>query len=365
MHGWELPQVEVDCRNCHTSTPHPANSPYNDHTALIACETCHIPWTSGASRRIWASVYGVSQGPESSVPIFQTDTRVWEPYSAYTPAYSERPTYRWFNGSVSMLAQPMNNANAWDFQVASKATPNARIYPFRPIVNGMIMDSRGIPGATNFAAQFTMAAALDGMATPLKAMGFMRSSGLTDAERMVMGQFPNLLPFDEEHYIRTGNVTEAVDIALARMGLLMSGQDPLAPAITNLIAMGSTYWSDLPTGMDLPNNPRDPLFDPSASPTNVTGSYISLSHAIRPGSQALHCTDCHSANSVLNFKALGYDSARATQLMGLFASLQFISSSRSTNGLLLRWSSTRAGPTSCSVPPIRARQTGRRWAAPS
>jgi hypothetical protein len=184
-----------------------------------------------------------------------------------------------------------------------------------------------------------MAAALDGMANPLKAMGFMRSSGPTDVERMVLGQFPNLLPFDEEHYIRTGNTAEAVSIALARMGLMMSGQDPLAPAITNLIAMGSKMWSGTAVGVDLPNNPNDPLFVPNAGPTNVTGSFISLSHAIRPGKEALHCTDCHSATSVLNFRALGYEGARANRLMGLFATMQFISSSRtSAGGLLLRWS---------------------------
>lgn len=344
MHGWERQDVEVDCTTCHTATPHPTASPYNDHTSFIACETCHIPWTSGASRRVWASVYGVSQGPEASVPSFQPDTGVWEPYSAYTPVFAERPVYRWFNGGVSMLAEPVNDPNAWDFQVASKTTPNARIYPFRPIVNGMVMDRRGIHAETNFAAQFTMAAALDSMANPLKAMGFLRPSGLTEPERLVLGQFPNLLVFDEEHYIRTGNTTEAVDIALARMGLMMSGQDPLTPAISNLIAMGSTMWSGSVAGMDLPNNPNDPLFNPNAGPTNVTGSFISLSHAIKPGSQALHCADCHSSASVLNFKALGYASARADRLMGLFTTMQFISSSPTSGGLLLRWSS-QAGRT--------------------
>lgn len=34
--------VQVDCSNCHGSKPH-SNSDINQHTATVACQTCHIP----------------------------------------------------------------------------------------------------------------------------------------------------------------------------------------------------------------------------------------------------------------------------------------------------------------------------------
>ena len=341
MHAWERQNVEVDCALCHGPAPHAQDSPYNDHTAFLACETCHIPWTSGAARRVWTSTTGVAQGAESAIPLYQSDTGVWEPYSVYTPAYAQRPVYRWFNGGASMLAEPVNDPAAWDFRVASATTPNAKIYPFRPIVNGMVMDGRGLGSATNFSPQFTLAAAYGAMAGPLEAMGFMRPSGLTDQERAVLGQFPNLLVFDLEHYIRTGNVAEVVDIGVARMGLLMSGQDPWAPAVSNLVAMGRTQWSGAVAGMDMPNNPADPLFNPAAGPTQPTGSFISLSHAVKSGPLALHCADCHNpTNSVLNFAALGFDPPRTARLAGLLDRLQFLSCSATVNeSVLVRWCS--------------------------
>ncbi len=193
MHGWDRQNVEVDCVNCHSATkPHtnPTFAMYNEHLSFIACETCHIPWTSGAARRVWAPTFGITNGPESSIPIFDATNGVYEPYSVYSAEYNLRPAYRWFSGDASMLAEPMNNANAWDFQVATKTTPRAKIYPFRHIVSGMVMDRRGFGYDPNYNTNFTMLSAMDAMAGPLKQMGFMRPSGLTPQERAVLSQFP-------------------------------------------------------------------------------------------------------------------------------------------------------------------------------
>jgi len=340
MHAWERQDVEVDCTKCHGTKPHkdPALAPYNEHTATIACETCHIPWTSGASRRIWYSTYGVTNGPEASIPKLDAETGVYEPYSIYSATYTSRPAYRWFNGNVSMLAEPMHDANAWDFRIASGATPGAKIYPFRPIVNGMVMDRRGFGYDPNYSAQFTMASAMDQMAAPMKMMGFMRPEGLNDRERAVLSQFPNLLSFDKEHYVRTGNVKEAVNIGLARMGLMMSGNDPWSPSTGTLNEMGSGMWSGDLLGLDLPNNPADPNYGSTADPTQVTGSFISLSHAVKREG-ALSCQDCHSANSVLDFKALSFSQAQTERLQTLFEKLQVLETTRTAQGgLRIRWS---------------------------
>lgn len=337
MHAWERPNVEVDCSNCHGSAPHkdPALAQYNQHTGLIACETCHIPWTSGASRRIWAPTFGITNGPEANIPVWDPVGQVYEPYSVYTPAYDSRPAYRWFNGDVSMLAEPVNDMRAWDSVVATKDTPGAKIYPFRYIVSGMILDRRGFGYDPNYSTNYTMLAAMDAMAGPLKQMGFMRPTGLMPQERAVLAQFPNLLTFDKETYVHTGNIREAVNVGLGRMGLLMSGQDPWAVPADTLSSIGAGFWSGDVLGLDLPNNPMDPTFNPAAPPTEVTGSFISLNHAIKK-TGALHCNDCHSASGVMDFKALSYPPQKTQFLQTLLQSPSF-SAQATGEGLALRW----------------------------
>jgi octaheme c-type cytochrome (tetrathionate reductase family) len=339
MHGWDLQNVEVDCVNCHSATkPHqnPALAMNNEHAALMACETCHIPWTSGASRRIWAPTFGMTNGPEANLPAYDPTSGVFEPYSAYSTEYNQRPAYRWFNGSVSMLAEPMDNANAWNFQVATKATPRAKIYPFRPIISGMVMDRRGFGYDPNYNTNFTMLAAMDAMAAPLTQMGFMRSTGLTSQERAVLAQFPNLLNFDKETYVHSGNIREAVNVGLGRLGVMMNGQDAWGMTPAQLSPIGSNFWSGDVLGLDLPNNPYDPTYNPLAPPTEATGSFISLSHAIKRHG-ALTCTDCHSTASVLDFKALSYSSEQAAHLQTVLDAVQAFTSTPTSSGIRLAW----------------------------
>ncbi|MEI2723124.1 MAG: cytochrome c3 family protein [Verrucomicrobiota bacterium] len=339
MHGWDLQKVEVDCANCHSATkPHqaPELAMYNEHLSLIACETCHIPWTSGAARRVWAPTFGVTNGPESSIPIFDATNGVYEPYSVYSKEYNQRPAYRWFNGGASMLAEPMNNANAWDFQVATKNTSKAKIYPFRFIVSGMVMDRRGFGYDPNYNTNFTMLAAMDAMADPLKQMGFMRPSGLNPQERAVLAQYPNLLNFDKETYVRSGNIQEAVNVGLGRLGLMMGGQDAWGAPPEMLSAVGANFWSGDVLGLDLPNNPYDPTYDPTAPPTEVTGSFISLSHAIKRDG-ALTCNDCHATAGVMDFKALSYSPTEAAHLQTVLQAVQSFTYEQTASGLKLSW----------------------------
>ncbi|HEY9171982.1 MAG TPA: cytochrome c3 family protein, partial [Verrucomicrobiae bacterium] len=341
MHAWERQNVEVDCANCHSgSAPHksPALAMLNQHTSLIACETCHIPWTSGAARRIWAPTFGVTNGPEANVPVFDAAIGQFKPHSTYSTAYNQRPAYRWFNGNESMLAEPLHDVNAWDSRVATKATSGAKIYPFRPIVNGMVMDRRGFGYDPNYNANFTMLAAMDAMAGPLKQMGFMRPSGLTPQERAVLAQFPNLLSFDVETYTRTGDIREAINVGLGRMGMMMAGQDAFGVPAAALAAAGANFWSGDFFGLDLPNNPMDPLFDPMAPPTEPTGSFISLSHAIKRNG-ALNCADCHSPSGVMDFKALSYPPEQIAYLQGLLQAVQSFTFELTVEGLKLRWAS--------------------------
>lgn len=338
MHAWERQGVEVDCANCHTATPHkdPALAMLNQHTSLIACEACHIPWTAGALRRVWAPTFGITNGPEASIPIFDATNQLYRPYSAYSGEYNLRPVYRWFNGSESMLAEPVHDPAAWDGRIATKSTPGAKIYAFRSIVNGMVMDRRGFGYDPNFNTNFTMLAAMDAMAGPLQQMGFMRPTGLNPAERTALAQYPNLLNFDAETYIHTGNIQEAVNVGLGRLGIMMGGQDAWGMTPAQLSAVGANFWSSAVLGLDMPNNPMDPTFNPVAPPTEVTGSFISLSHAIKRNG-ALNCADCHSAASVLDYTALGYAPSQTAFLQTVLQSVPSFRGQASAGGLKLQW----------------------------
>jgi hypothetical protein len=235
-----------------------------------------------------------------------------------------------------MLAEPIDNVTAWDSRVATRSTTGAKIYPFRPIVSGMVMDRRGFGYDPNFNPNFTMLAAMDAMAGPLKQMGFMRPAGLTPVERAVLAQFPNLLNFDKETYVRTGNLRDAVNVGLGRLGLMMSGQDAWGAPPAMLASVGANFWSGDILGLDLPNNPMDPTFNPTAPPTEVTGSFISLSHAIKRQG-ALRCADCHSTSGVMDFKALSYSPEDVTRLQNVpLAGASFTCEVTST-GAKLRW----------------------------
>ena len=119
--------------------------------------------------------------------------------------------------------------NAWDSRVATKQTVGAKVYPFRHIVSGMVMDRRGFGYDPNFNTNFTMLAAMDAMAAPLQQMGFMRPEGLTPPERAVLGQFPNLLNFDKDTCVRTGNLRDAVNLQTLRHGAALPDYRTVMP----------------------------------------------------------------------------------------------------------------------------------------
>lgn len=344
LHAWERPDVEVDCVNCHTAKPHPewpdnpALVPYNEHYAYIACQTCHIPAVAGYTRRVWTSIQGVTTGPEASVPQQNSLTGLYEPYTEYTPATGVRPVYRWFNGDASMMAEPLHDVSAWDNAVATRVTQAAKIYPFRQVVAGPVLDHRGQASAEGFDARYTLAGAIDAFATPLTGMGFLRAEGMTAREREVASGMPNFLTFDHDHYARTGDVREAVNQGMGRMAMLMAGRNAYGMTPDSLSPAGSNLWSGEFMGLALPNNPADPTYDPLAAPNQATGGFISLNHAVDRTS-AYKCQDCHRENGVLDFQALSYTAEQATWLETMLDKVQFISVDQTAKGLRLRWAS--------------------------
>jgi len=315
MYAWELQDVEVSCENCHTETPHKTVTILNLHTERIACETCHIPRVAGAQRRVWAPTFGLTEGPESRIPTYDDNTGKWLPYSVYDEGLTA-PSYRWFNGSASMLAEPVDQPWAFNMQPATAETPGAKITPFRNFVSGQPMDGRGIPGMPDFDPRFTMGAALAQMAPMLKQAGFMRAEGLTPAEEALMSQFPNMLMIDRSDYYTHGDLQAAVSIGMAKQAAFMQGMNIGGMSRDELIQMGVQFWSGKVVGLDLPDNPYESSYVADQDPTTVTGSFITVSHAVTRRN-ALSCGDCHTPNGRLDFAALGYSADRVPILTHL------------------------------------------------
>ena len=312
MFAWERQDVDVKCENCHTDAPHMKTPMLNSHIDKIGCETCHIPELAGAQRRVWTSTFGVEEGPEANVPVYDEALGKWLPYSEYDKSLRS-PVYRWFAGGSSMLAEPIATPGAFNMQPATMDTPGAKILPFRKFVSGQPMDGMGLPGMPNFNENFTMAAALEQMAPMLKQAGFMRPEGMTPQEVGMMSQFPNMLLFDREDYFANGDIIAAVSIGMAKQGAFMMGMNASETNREQLIGMGAGMWSGVVAGLDLPDNPYAPGYLNDQDPTTVTGSYITVSHAIKKDG-ALNCGDCHTGNGRLDFALLGYSQEKQAQL---------------------------------------------------
>jgi len=139
--------THLTCEQCHkTSGPTGLKGAvHNDrHLEKIACETCHITQSGG----ITYSMYGHgghvafgrnAEGRDTKVITADhmvADEDVAGDVDADFAAFKLTPVLMWFNGSTSFLAQSL----------AVRGAPNAKITPFKPMANGMVMDGRFFKG---------------------------------------------------------------------------------------------------------------------------------------------------------------------------------------------------------------------------
>lgn len=107
------------CVSCHNTAPHKQNARLNQHTAKLACQTCHIPeYARGgiATKTAWDwSTAG--QRDANGAHIVRKDAKGRITYESrkgdFTLAENVKPTYVWFNGQVNYtLLTDKINANA-------------------------------------------------------------------------------------------------------------------------------------------------------------------------------------------------------------------------------------------------------------
>lgn len=146
-HGFDLPKDDhnrATCESCHGFTPH-KEAKINNHTAKVACQTCHIPeFARGgiATKMLWDWSTAGKMGPDGK-PLFVKDEHGHLKYSAakgdFKYGENVRPEYKWYNGVVQQVTITDKLDGLIDDKgilelnrvEGSASDPNARIWPFK------------------------------------------------------------------------------------------------------------------------------------------------------------------------------------------------------------------------------------------
>ncbi len=130
----------ISCASCHTDKPHEPGHKANDHTDIVACQTCHIPeFARVLPTKMWwdwSKAGAMKDGKPYSVegPLHR---------HSYTSKKGEfrweknvQPEYAWFNGTLEYLlltdkVDPSKGPVQVNHPVGSMDDPRSRIYPFK------------------------------------------------------------------------------------------------------------------------------------------------------------------------------------------------------------------------------------------
>ncbi|MDP1697798.1 MAG: tetrathionate reductase family octaheme c-type cytochrome [Xanthomonadaceae bacterium] len=94
------------CQACHGQVPHKNHAKLNDHTDIVACQTCHIPAFARGdvpTRMVWDWSTAGKRGSDGE-PLEITDDDSYVTYVGskgdFVLAENVTPDYVWFNGTV-------------------------------------------------------------------------------------------------------------------------------------------------------------------------------------------------------------------------------------------------------------------------
>ena len=285
----DLPAVEVACETCHTAAPHKSNPEMadylNNHSAKVACQTCHIPslHPDNATFR------------DFSKPVFEDHPGIY----VYSDSVKETAPgkgiiYVWWNGDGSFLGNPIgDNPNGKDLYRFYKPT---HIWPeFKDFDYAGWYEKVMRPIARN------------GRPSKLYAMKLFNGKQHIDLQNM--GPFGGMyLPYNLPTYYRTGDPDAAARAEMEKsMMPMMYGwmfKEYLMDQFMAFMSIDGWKTSAYTDAHNLKS------VEPRWIPQDAS---LEISHAIRK-SGALTCTNCHSPNSILDWKALGYTQEEAASL---------------------------------------------------
>jgi len=133
----------ASCESCHGTTPHPdtVNAKLNDHTDVIACQTCHIPAFArgGFPTKMSWDWSTAGRLDEKGKPIKEHNDKGHETYNGmkgdFTWDEHVIPEYRWFDGTskYTLLGDKVTGEEPISINNygGGPNDPNSRIWPFK------------------------------------------------------------------------------------------------------------------------------------------------------------------------------------------------------------------------------------------
>lgn len=276
----DLPDIEVSCINCHTNEAHTQNSELssylNSHIEKVACVTCHITslHPDNATRRDFGNpVLEEHEG----VYIYDDIAKETKPGKGIG--------YVWWNGDATFLGNPIgenpNGAKKYKFYNPTNIWPEYKDFDY-----GKWYEEYMRPIASKKPSK-------------LYAMKFFNGRQHIDLQNM--GPFGGMfVPYNLPTYYLSGNPDLAAQKEMEKpmMKKMYGGMFDMYMMNKFLKFMYTDGWhtksyKDVVKGKDV-----EPRWLPN-------DAMLEISHSIRKDG-AFTCTDCHSVNGVLDWKALGY-----------------------------------------------------------
>jgi hypothetical protein len=285
----DLPQVEVDCLDCHDNPPHDSTTAtgrdLNAHQDRLACQVCHIPslHPDNVTRR------------DFSVTEFEDDPGIYiyhDEEKSHLPG--EGLAYVWWNGDCTFLGNPIgdnpNGAGLYRFYTAEHRWPEFADFDYdswyeetmRPIARA---------------------------GRPSKLYAMKKFNGRQHIDLGNIGPFGGMfVPYNLPEYYKFGKPEKAarLEVDKGMMGMmygLMFKYYMLDRFMSYMAIDGwnTDAYSDVRSGRNVEARwlPNDAMLE--------------ASHAIRLEG-ALTCHNCHGPDGVLDWKQLGYTEEEAAQL---------------------------------------------------
>ncbi len=285
----DLPQVEVDCLDCHDNPPHDSTTAIgrdlNAHQDRLACQVCHIPslHPDNVTRR------------DFSVTEFEEDPGIYiyhDEEKSHLPG--EGLAYVWWNGDCTFLGNPIgdnpNGAGLYRFYTAEHRWPEFADFDYdswyeetmRPIARA---------------------------GRPSKLYAMKKFNGRQHIDLGNIGPFGGMfVPYNLPEYYKYGKPEQAarLEVDKGMMGMmygLMFKYYMLDRFMSYMAIDGwnTDAYSDVRSGRNVEARwlPNDAMLE--------------ASHAIRLEG-ALTCHNCHGPDGVLDWKQLGYTDEEAAKL---------------------------------------------------
>jgi hypothetical protein len=339
----DLPGKEVSCKSCHGQAPHNASQHsalLNGHIARIACETCHIKQLQDNSvvLRDWVH------------PTWDAEEGIWTATDIYRSGQPGKGLiYLWFNGNGTFLANALgNNPNGGtDYDPLMQqmvriddpeiiATVRAAAQTLEQRYPEIDVDAY-VRMATDPLSQLTpemLAKRRQMIDTNLRAAmndGDSRIYPFKPFNAMMFEDMNNqgpfgamILPFDYARYYETGEAEDAVAVALEHPIIQRMYQTPFK------LYMMDEFMAYF--GVEGGWTASYPLLEGKLR--NVEPHWmrqmgtLMVNHGIERDGHG--CSDCHAADGILDYAALGYAPERVRELQQMDIVEQIEASSAKT-----------------------------------